>query len=72
MTAPYLTFDGDMVSSRARTCRSGGGKARAPAEMRELLKSGRWSNGDPLSSSDAFEIARRLKPGWTHSGVTRI
>lgn len=67
-----ITFEGNIVSSGARTSRSGGGKARAPVDMRELLKSGRWSNGDPLSSSDAYEIARRLKPGWTHSGVTRM
>jgi hypothetical protein len=65
MTAPnYLVFhDNDMVSSSARTCRSGHGKARLPVNMRELLKAGRWDNGDPLSAHDFYEVARRLRPG---------
>jgi hypothetical protein len=65
MTAPnYLVFHDDgTVSSSARTCRSGHGKARLPVNMRELLKAGRWLNGDPLSANDFYEVARRLRPG---------
>lgn len=64
MTKPnYLVFHEDgTVSSSARTCRSGHGKPRSPMPMRELIRAGRWSNGDPLSSNDAYEIARRLVP----------
>jgi hypothetical protein len=61
-----LEFCGDMVSSTRRATRAGGsGKPRGPILMRELIRTGRWPNGDRLSACDAYEVAARLKPGGT-------
>jgi hypothetical protein len=74
MTSPnYLVFHDDgTVSSSAKTCRSGHGKARTPMPMRELIRAGRWSNGDTLSAHDSYEIARRLNPGQARAKALRV
>jgi hypothetical protein len=64
----YLNFHEGTVSSTARTLSK---KPRGPIDMKEAIKSGRWLNGDRISSNDFYEIARRLKPGWTNNAWKR-